>query len=210
MNTANFIERRFNLRPKGEVRAVFSRPERISTNLWQCGYRVAWPDHELLWRAYGLDGVQTLLLAMELVHGTLLAEAAYLEQEGSGETDVLMWQGQSHLAMPAVGTTDVASLHAHVLGDQRNNRDLDQVILRECVPQFRKVAMIAISALRGLGHQCRSTRLVGEMGNHEADLYLDTVLGRIEGLVADGDLKAQGILAEPRFSEVRLIAARAA
>lgn len=210
MDTANFIERRFDLRPQGEIRTAFSRPEPITAHLWQCGYRVAWPDHEFHSRAYGLDGVQALLLAMEWVHLILLAEAAYREQEGSGETYVLTWQGRSHLAFPGVGTTDVTGLHEHVLGEQRNNRDLDHVILRECGQQFRKVAMIASSTLSALGHRCRSTRLVGEMGNHEADPYLDTVLARIEGLVVDGDLEAQGTLAQPRFSEVRLKAAGSA
>jgi hypothetical protein len=207
MDTADFVERCFDLRSQGEVRTAFSRPEPITAHLWQCGYRVAWPDHEVLSRAYGLDGVQALLLAMELVHLNLLAEAAYREQEGSGETDVLMWRGQSHLSLPGVGTTNVMNLHTHVFGDPRNDCDLDHVILRECVPRFRKVAMIASSTLRALGYRCRSTRLVGEMGNHEADPYLDTVLARIEALVADGVLEAQGTLAQPRFSEVRLKAA---
>lgn len=210
MGTANFIERRFDARPQGEIRTVFSRPEPISANLWQCDYRVTWHDHDLLSRAYGLDGVQALLLAMEKVHLSLLAEAAYRKQDGSHETGVLMWQGRSHLALPAVGTTDVTSLHVRVLGDQRNDRDLDHVILQECVPRYRKVAIIAAAALSALGHRCRSTRLVGEIGNDEADPYLDTVLERIESLVASGDLEAQGNLAEPRFSEVGLKTAQLA
>ncbi|GJE18157.1 DUF6968 family protein [Methylobacterium marchantiae] len=202
----SLVERRFSLHPGKEVTASFFRPEAAGKRLWRCRYILAWPDRRFAFHAYGEDGVQALLLAMELVHRTLLAEAAYLKDVSPPENqaDALAWMGRRDLGLPMPGTVKTEGLHASLIQEaQDDGGDLDLVILRECTGTFLKVARIAGAVLNAIGVRCRSTRIFGEMGSDEPDPVLDAVLSRIGALVICGRLEAQGDLSEPRYSEVR-------
>lgn len=205
----SLIERRFSLHPHDEVEAGFSVPEAVSTRLWRCGYVMTWPDRKSAYHAYGEDGVQALLLAMEQVHRTLLTEAAYREDISPPENqaNVLVWMGRRDLGLPMPGAVNTEGLRASLIKEaQEDGGDLDLVILQECTGEFRKVARIAGTVLNAIGARCRSTRIFGEMGSNEADPMLDAVLLRLTALVASGSLEVQGDLSEPRHSEVRRIA----
>lgn len=205
----SLVERRFSLHPHDEVKASFSVPEAVSTRLWRCSYVMAWPDHKSAYHAYGEDGVQALLLAMEQVHRALLAEVAYREEitPPKNKADVLVWMGRRDLGLPMPGTVNTEGLRASLFKkSQEHEGDLDLVILQECTGEFRKVARIAGTALNAIGAQCRSRRIFGEVGSDEPDSTLDAVLLRLAALAASGSLEVQGDISEPRYSEVRRIA----
>ncbi|NEU13976.1 hypothetical protein G3T14_17840 [Methylobacterium sp. BTF04] len=201
-----FVERRFILSPHDEIRAGFSRPEAVSPHLWRCSYRTVWADRELGFNAYGADSVHALLHAMERVHRTLLAEAAYREDMSptAAGTSAVTWMGQRDLGLPMPGTVDTIALRAVLIADAQTGKgDLDHVILEECSSRYRKVARIAGSTLEAIGARCNSARIFGESGSDAQDPQLDTVLSRLDSLVAAGLLDRQGDLSEPRYSEVR-------
>ena len=203
------VERRFSLHPYGEVTASFSVPEAVSARLWRCSYSTAWPDREHTRHAYGEDGVQALLLAMEQVHRTLLAEAAYREDISPPENqaNALAWMGQRDLGLPMPGAVNTKGLRSSLIEKaQEGEGDLDLVILHACTSTFLKVSRVAVEALTGIGVRCTSARLFGEMGTDEPDPALDAVLLRLEALAASGMLEVRGDLLEPRHSEVRRIA----
>jgi hypothetical protein len=170
---------------------------------------MAWPDREYTRHTYGEDGVHALLLAMEQVHRTLLAEAAYLEDISPPENHAfaLAWMGQRDLGLPMPGTVNTNGLRSSLIKKAREGGgELDLVILHECTSRFLKVARVASEALTAIGIRCTSARLFGEMATDEPDPALDAVLFRLQALVASGSLEAQGDFPEPRQSEVRRIA----
>ncbi len=69
--------------------------------------------------------------------------------------------------------------------------DLDAIILSHARDEWQKVAKIAGRAME-------------ERGVAPTDDQLEAVVARVRDLVACGRLEAQGDVARPRFSEVRL------
>lgn len=207
-----FVERRFILGSRDEFKVTFCPPEAVSPRLWRCVYRTEQTGIQLAHHAYGLDGMQALLLAMEKVHQNLRAEAAYRESASPlvSETSVVTWMGQRDLGLPMPGTVDTAVLRVSLLADAKiGGGDLDLIILGACTSQYRKVARIAGSTLDAIGARCSSARIFGEMGDDEPDLLLETVLSRLECLIDAGVLESQGDRSEPRYSEIRSSGPRA-
>jgi hypothetical protein len=200
---------RFSLLPDLTVEASFFRPSQIGDGVWCCEYRLRWPDHEARLRAYGLDGLQALLLAMALTDRTMRAEAAFrvvhdlLPSQATAPTWI-DWPTADALRLGQTGADD---LRARLL--DRTDRDdlLDRIVLTECGPRFLKVARVAQASLEAIGHRSRSTRLHGEMGDDGPDPLLETVLARLAKLVVLGVLEVRGDPALPRYSEVRLLLA---
>ncbi len=85
-------ERTLTLRlPDGErsVKVALSAPTPIEQH-WSCAYSIGWPEGERRFRAEGLDSLQALVLAMQMVSAELYASKyhaagqLYFEQPGSG------------------------------------------------------------------------------------------------------------------------------
>jgi hypothetical protein len=73
-----------------------------------------------------------------------------------------------------------------------NNSQIDEAVLSVTVTSWRKVALVIAKTAKVLGDNLRK----GEAG-------ADLVAGRIEALVGDGRLLAQGNIKKWRHSEVR-------
>lgn len=200
---------RFSLLPDLTVEASFFRPSQIGDGVWCCEYRLRWPDHEARLRAYGLDGLQALLLAMALTDRTMRAEAAFRRDHDllPSQTTAPTWIDWPTADALRLGQTGADDLRARLL--DRTDRDdlLDRIVLTECGPRFLKVARVAQAALEAIGHRSRSARLHGEMGDDGPDPLLETVLACLARLVVLGVLEVRGDPALPRYSEVRLLIA---
>ena len=194
-----------DLSPDETVEISISRPSQIGDGMWCCVYRLRWPDHEVRFRAYGLDGSQALLLAMALAHRSLLAEAAFRTVENpppeAPAPTAIDWPGADALHLGQTGADD---LRAHLFGRTVRNDLLDHIVLAECGSRFLKVARVAGAALHAIGHRSRSARLHGEIGDDEPDPLLDILLKRLVTLVERGALDVRGDPTFPRDSEIRL------
>jgi hypothetical protein len=76
MGDPAFVERRFDT-PDGKVLARFVRPVLQASGEYRCDWSIGWPDGEELRHAYGIDGVQALILAMRAAHDALIASHTY-------------------------------------------------------------------------------------------------------------------------------------
>ncbi|MGQ3284354.1 DUF6968 family protein [Bosea sp. (in: a-proteobacteria)] len=86
--------RTFELGRSGIVTASFFAPFPDRTD-WCCAYRIDWPSRAQDGKAFGVDSVQALFLAMKMVCAEL-ANAPETISEG------LTWLGMSDLGMPGV------------------------------------------------------------------------------------------------------------
>ena len=91
-----FVERRYELGGSAEVVVRFARPAQDSVD-FICEYEVAWPDRKKRLRAYGVDEVQALLIAMQNVHADLLTSREF----GTGQ---LRWLESDDLGLPLSGS----------------------------------------------------------------------------------------------------------
>ncbi|MFB0493742.1 hypothetical protein ABIE45_006398 [Methylobacterium sp. OAE515] len=200
---------RFSILPELTVEASFLRPSQIGSELWCCEYRLRWPDFEARLRAYGLDGLRALLLAMALADRTVRAEAAIRRDSEllPSQTTASTWIDWPAADALHLGQTGADHLRAQLL--DRPDRDdlLDRIVLAECGPRFLKVARVAQAALEAIGHRSRSVRLHGDMGDGGPDALLEAVLACLARLVVLGVLEVRGDPALPRYSEVRLLLA---
>ena len=89
-------ERSYELQSGGNVVLRLFRPEKIDAD-WSCGYDIIWPDRQDRLAVFGIDAVQSLLLAMTVVHATLLASP----ESKSGD---LTWLGEPDLGLPLAST----------------------------------------------------------------------------------------------------------
>ena len=94
--TDAFIERRFELGESAEVIVRFGRPVRDGQDFY-CEYEIAWPDRKQRHRAFGVDQVQALLLALKMAHARLVSSP-------EGKRGELRWLGEADLGLP---TSDV-------------------------------------------------------------------------------------------------------
>jgi hypothetical protein len=84
----------FELGQSGRVEVSFFAPV-AGGNDWRCDYRIEWPDRARNDRAFGVDNVQALLLAMKMVQAEL-THAPETLSEG------LTWLGNADLDLPSV------------------------------------------------------------------------------------------------------------
>jgi hypothetical protein len=70
----DFISRRFELSDAAEVTVCFQRPVPDEHD-FRCSYEIVWPDRLQASKAFGVDPVQALLLAMQKVHIQLLTSS---------------------------------------------------------------------------------------------------------------------------------------
>lgn len=83
----------FELGQSGHVEISFFAPV-ADGNDWRCDYRIEWPDRTRSYRAFGVDSVQALLLAMKSVQAEL-TNAPETLAEG------LTWLGAADLGLPS-------------------------------------------------------------------------------------------------------------
>ena len=77
MGEDSFIERSFELDGQ-DLACRFFRPETEGQS-FSCRYQINWPERRVERKAFGVDGVQALLLAMQAVHADLLSSQPYKE-----------------------------------------------------------------------------------------------------------------------------------
>lgn len=90
--TDAFIERRFELGENAEVIVRFGRPVRDTQDFY-CEYEIEWPDRKERHRAFGIDQVQALLLALKIAHAMLVSSP-------EGKRGELRWLGTDDLGLP--------------------------------------------------------------------------------------------------------------
>jgi len=197
----------FSLLPDLTVEASYFRPSQIGDGVWCCEYLLRWPDHEARLRAYGLDGLQALLLAMALTDRTMRVEAAFRRNNDllPSQTTDPTWFGWPTADALRLGQTGAGDLRARLFDRMDRDDLLDRIVQAECGPRFLKVARVTQAALEAIGHRSRSARLHGEMGDDGPDPLLETALASLARLVVLGVLEVCGDLAMPRYSEVRLL-----
>jgi len=71
--------------------------------------------------------------------------------------------------------------------------EIDEIIVGLAERRWQKVAMITTTACKRLG-----------LDSYRDSTSLDLILGRVQALVSDGRLIAEGDITRPRYSEVRL------
>lgn len=89
-----FIERRLDLKNGREVSIRFLQPEPDPQADWHCDVEVEWPDRRRHLRIFGVDAVQSLLLAMQGAHHELVSSP----ENTAGE---LTWLGDRDFGLPA-------------------------------------------------------------------------------------------------------------
>jgi hypothetical protein len=95
-----FVERTYLL-DGTELTCRFYRPVPDGQD-FSCRYEIAWPDGPRSRRIWGVDSIQSLLLAMQSLHGDLL-----LHRERDG-IDV-RWLDGNELGLPPMGENTAAS-----------------------------------------------------------------------------------------------------
>ncbi|WP_404822962.1 DUF6968 family protein [Burkholderia metallica] len=60
-----FVERVYDLDSEYTVRIRIYRPEMVSVRDWRCTLEIMWPDRTVHREIWGIDGLQSLLLAMQ-------------------------------------------------------------------------------------------------------------------------------------------------
>lgn len=71
-----YVERRFQS-ARGEVLAHFETPYLAPSGEFRCRWRISWPDCEHSREAAGIDGIQSLMLAMQTVRMELVESELY-------------------------------------------------------------------------------------------------------------------------------------
>jgi hypothetical protein len=100
-NKEAFVERTF-LADGTELLCRFDRPVSDGQD-FSCRYEIAWPDGPRSREVWGVDSVQSLLLAMQTAHGDLL-----LHRERDGHD--VRWLGGKQLGLPPTdGDTGASS-----------------------------------------------------------------------------------------------------
>ena len=94
-----FVERTFLL-DGAELTCRFHRPVSDGQD-YSCRYEIAWPDGPRSANIWGVDSVQSLLLAMQSAHGALLLRR---EREGLN----VRWLDGSELGLPRTGENTAA------------------------------------------------------------------------------------------------------
>ncbi|TIV51421.1 MAG: hypothetical protein E5V88_16490 [Mesorhizobium sp.] len=88
----SFVQRTFSV-DGTEVTCRFFLPEAEQGRDFHCRYEIAWPEGSRSRKAYGIDEVQALLLAMQMAHADLLSE-----RERNGRQ--VLWLDQRSLGLP--------------------------------------------------------------------------------------------------------------
>ncbi|RRI03524.1 hypothetical protein EH240_10180 [Mesorhizobium tamadayense] len=88
----SFVQRTFSV-DGAEVTCRFFLPEPEQGGHFQCRYEIAWPEGSRFRKAYAVDEVQALLLAMQMAHAELLSE-----RENNGRQ--VLWLDQRSLGLP--------------------------------------------------------------------------------------------------------------
>ncbi|TPK00928.1 hypothetical protein FJ872_30255 [Mesorhizobium sp. B2-5-9] len=89
MAAVDFVRRLFLVDGR-EVPCCFFRPEPEQGGDFQCRYEIGWTEGMRSRKAYGIDEVQALLLAMQMAHAELLSarengrQVSWLDQRGLG------------------------------------------------------------------------------------------------------------------------------
>lgn len=108
MKASVFVERRFEL-DGGELVVRFHAPEKTPTGEFGCRLTMGWPDREVHRTVHGEDGVQALLLAMQLARSELRESEAYrsgtLTLFGDATFDLFGDASLEPLAPPRLETT---------------------------------------------------------------------------------------------------------
>ncbi|WP_412033468.1 DUF6968 family protein [Mesorhizobium sp. CO1-1-8] len=89
-----FVSRTFAMGAH-EVVCRFQRPIRGDEDC-RCDYQIVFPARKRAFRAFGIDEVQALLLAMQMAHAYLLVSDEYKNQG-------LTWLGMRDLGLPLAG-----------------------------------------------------------------------------------------------------------
>ncbi len=84
-----------------ELTCRFYRPQ-FDGQDFSCRYEIGWPDGPRSRNVWGVDGIQSLLLAMQSLHGDLL-----LRRERDGLD--LRWLDGTDLGLPSVGESTASS-----------------------------------------------------------------------------------------------------
>jgi hypothetical protein len=90
----SFAERRLELLEGGEVLVRFFAPVQAEVD-YTCRYQIVWPDREREFRGHGIDGLQALLLAIQMARADLL-------HSPEGTAGKLRWLGGPDLGLPTV------------------------------------------------------------------------------------------------------------
>jgi uncharacterized protein DUF6968 len=90
----NTFERTFEL-GSDVVIVRFSCPERNKDD-YECRYEIIWPDRERNFQAFGVDGLQAIMLAMQMAHVDLLTSP-------EGKAGRITWLGRPNLGLPLPG-----------------------------------------------------------------------------------------------------------
>lgn len=99
MTDEPFVSRAFRVGSK-EIQCSFWRP-RPDQDDFVCEYKITFADKDRLHRAYGVDEIQALMLAMQKAHMDLLRSDDY-QQRG------LSWLGRRDLGLPLPENVNVS------------------------------------------------------------------------------------------------------
>jgi hypothetical protein len=91
--TESFIRRRFEFGEASEVEVQFYKPAQRDVD-YRCDYEIIWPDRKRAFSAFGIDEVQALILALNMVHAELLSSP-------EGKRGELRWLGSEDLGLPS-------------------------------------------------------------------------------------------------------------
>ena len=92
MDGSVFVERRFDVGDQ-QVAARFHVPVLAPGGEYQCRWQIEWPSRQQERHACGIDGLQALMLAMRVVHNTLMESEEY-------QAGALTYLGQEDLDLP--------------------------------------------------------------------------------------------------------------
>jgi len=92
MAAVGFVQRKFLVDGR-QVTCRFFQPEPKEEQDFQCRYEIGWTEGPRSRKAYGIDEVQALLLAMQMAHADLLSA-----RENNGRE--VSWLDQRSLGLP--------------------------------------------------------------------------------------------------------------
>ncbi|HHT8899582.1 TPA: DUF6968 family protein [Burkholderia cenocepacia] len=90
-NSRVFVERIYDLDAKWTVRVRLHVPEVVSVRDWRCTLEVMWPNRTVRREVWGIDGLQSMLFAVQAARTELLS---------SESTGVIRWLGSDDLGLP--------------------------------------------------------------------------------------------------------------
>ncbi|MEB2610612.1 hypothetical protein SB461_29385 [Burkholderia cenocepacia] len=90
-NSRVFVERIYDLDAEWTVRVRLHVPEVVSVRDWRCTLEVMWPHRTVRREVWGIDGLQSMLFAIQAARTELLS---------SESTGVIRWFGNDDLGLP--------------------------------------------------------------------------------------------------------------